>query len=109
MECERWGEDEEVAMDVDLSVEEELYLLSEITHTRDKLAVDATSNCSLAHSLAQAASPVGPSCYTVSLHQDPILLSCLPCLSAGETVSGVRHQCFGVTSLLPSRAQRLCY
>ncbi len=38
MDCEqRWGEDEEVGMDIDLSVEQELELLSEISHTRDNL------------------------------------------------------------------------
>lgn len=61
MECERWGADEEVAMDVDFSVEEELHLLSEITHTRCKLAVNPASSSSLAQ-----ASATGPSCYTVS-------------------------------------------
>lgn len=59
MECERWGADEEVEMDVDLSVEEELHLLSELSHTRGKLAVSVPPTL-----LPAAAS--APSQYTVS-------------------------------------------
>ncbi len=39
MEGERWGEDEEVGMDVDLTAEEELSLMTEISRTRSTLAV----------------------------------------------------------------------
>ena len=42
MECERWAEDEEVAMDVDLSVEEEQQLLSVISHTRGSLQLSSS-------------------------------------------------------------------
>ena len=44
MECERWGRNEEVEMDVDLTVEEELGLLSEISQTRGTLAIDSSSS-----------------------------------------------------------------
>lgn len=40
MECERWASNEEVEMDVDLTVEEELSLLSEISQTRGTLAIN---------------------------------------------------------------------
>ena len=37
MECEKWAQDDEVCMDVDLSVEQEQQLLSEISHARGNL------------------------------------------------------------------------
>ena len=41
MECERWGEEDEVEMDVDLSVEEESHIMSEIAHKRDTLTLQS--------------------------------------------------------------------
>ena len=37
MECERWGTEEEVAMDVDVSETEQLQLISQIQSTRDSI------------------------------------------------------------------------
>lgn len=39
MEVERWGEDAEVCMDVDMTCEEEEFLMSEITETRSTLTL----------------------------------------------------------------------
>lgn len=61
MECERWGEDAEVEMDVDVSVEEELQFLTEICHTRSTLTPPTNSTSHL-HPLASTA------CYTVSIY-----------------------------------------
>lgn len=44
MECERWGEDEEVGMDIDLSVEEESHLLSEISQARTTLTINSPAS-----------------------------------------------------------------
>lgn len=37
MECERWGGEEEVAMDIDLSEEEQLLLISQVLSARSTL------------------------------------------------------------------------
>lgn len=42
MECERWAEDEEVGMDVELSMEAEQELLSEITLTRSNICLESS-------------------------------------------------------------------
>lgn len=52
MEVERWGEDQEVAMDVDLSVDEELHLLTEISHARCNLGPSLSSPSRLQTSIS---------------------------------------------------------
>ena len=47
MECERWGADEGVEMDVDLNAEEELCMLSEISHTRGRIMFSTAPSTSL--------------------------------------------------------------
>lgn len=57
MEYERWGDDQMVAMDVDLSVEEEITFLSEICHTREELASSSVATSSPSLSLSASSNP----------------------------------------------------
>ena len=45
MECEKWGTEEEVAMDVDVSETEQLQLISEIHSTRDSILPGFSTRC----------------------------------------------------------------
>lgn len=60
MECERWGEEDEVEMDVDVSAEEELHFISEISRARGTLTLDSPATL-------QAVSSAKTTDYTVSM------------------------------------------
>lgn len=104
MECERWGADEGVEMDIDLSAEEELCMLSEISHTRGRIMFGTAST-----SLQLPPLSIAP-CYTVRKATTSVeVMPLLSCLFIGEVVPGIGHKCSSVTPILSCGAERFCH
>ena len=103
MEVERWGEDEEVSMDVDLTAEEELKLLSVISQNRSTVTLDPCTP-----SIMKEASACQNLHFTVSEGVSfPGQNTCL--LLAGNVVSCAGYKCIDFSPSLPGGAEGLCH
>ena len=100
MEVERWGEEEEIAMDIDVSQED----IAEM-----KLVHSSFSSPSQLHIESFGI----PSDYTNDYSVSSLYLSPThshQCLKfTGQAVPGSRHKCLALSSQLSRGTQRLCY